>query len=78
MARGNDTASIAVLMEKTANIERDVSEIKQAQQALYDRIEGNFVQKHEFEPVRNGVYGLIAAFGLAIVAGVVKLLGLGK
>jgi hypothetical protein len=58
---------IAIIATTIQNIDRDVQEIKR-------KLDANYVTKAEFQPVKNLVYGLVALFGAAVVAAILKLI----
>jgi len=75
---------IAVVAEKVSNIERsqddmktnfekDLGELKTSIRDLISKIDGNYVTRTEFLPVRAIVYGLISLIVLAVVGAIISL-----
>lgn len=57
---------VAVIMEKMTNIESKVTSIE-------EKLEGHYVTKEEFDPVKRIVYGLVSLLLSAIIVALVAL-----
>jgi hypothetical protein len=69
IASKNNAESIAaygILKNDIEYIKKDVTEIK-------ERLEGQFVSKDEFEPVKKIVYGLVGIILVAVVGALIAL-----
>lgn len=58
--------NIEVLVTKLDYIQEDVREIKH-------QLEGNYVTKDQFEPIRKIVYGMVSVVLLAVIGALVTL-----
>jgi hypothetical protein len=61
-----NSENIEVMVTKLEYIQEDVRDIKH-------RLEGNYVTKEAFEPVRRIVYGMISVILLSVVGALVAL-----
>jgi len=59
----------ATLVANIAYIQRDISEIKDSVKNL----EGSYVTKTEFEPIKRIVYGLVYILGAATIGSILRL-----
>jgi hypothetical protein len=66
MARENSQTKFAIVAKDIEFIKYEVTEIKH-------KIEGNFVTKEEFEPIKKIVYGIISLILTAVVGGLISL-----
>ena len=65
---GQATAA-AVLANDICHIKNSITEIKE----LIKKMQGEYVTKYEFDPVKKVVYGLVGAILLAVIGGIVAL-----
>ncbi len=75
---GKRSVSNAVLLaaidERTKNMEVVICDFKKDFKGFKDEIQGNYVRKEEFDPVRKVVFGLIAFILLSFAGAVVALI----
>jgi hypothetical protein len=73
MANEKDTdyTRMAVLQAEMA---RDIAYMKDDVRDIKTNVQQGYVTKEEFEPIKRFVYGLVAAFTVALVGAVVTLL----
>lgn len=62
----NGSVELAVMANDVKHIREEVSEIK-------EKLEGRYVTKTEFEPVKKVVYGIVALILVAVVGALVGL-----
>jgi predicted nucleic acid-binding Zn-ribbon protein len=65
---------IETVKADVTEIKNDIKELNKKIDAWQNDMEKKFVTRKEFEPVRNIVYGLISAVGLAVIGGLMALL----
>ena len=65
---GQVTAA-AVIANDICHIKNTITEIKE----LIKKMEGEYVTKYEFDPIKKVVYGLVGAILLAVIGGVVAM-----
>ena len=58
--------NIEVIVVKLENIQEDVRDIKR-------QLEGNYVTRDQFEPIRKIVYGMVSVILLAVVGALVAI-----
>lgn len=56
-----------------ALLQKDVGYIKESVQRIEGTLEGNYVTRIEFEPIKKVVYGLVALILVAVVGAVIAL-----
>lgn len=66
---GDDSKQIGVLTEAVNNTKVAVDELKDD----FKKLGETYVTKVEFTPVKNIVYGIMAAVGLGVLTAVLKL-----
>ena len=59
-------SQIAVLVEKSTNIELKVNKIE-------DKLERSYVTREEFDPIKKIVYGMVITIFIAVLGALIKL-----